>query len=226
MDIKAIIFDLDGVLTNTAEHHYRGWKRLADELGIPFDRKRNEALRGISRRRSLELVLDGKAATKEQIEEWMARKNRYYVALVQQMTPDDMLPGALALMAEITRAGNKIGIGSASKNTRLVLDRLDLWDMIDAVSDGYSVEHPKPAPDLFLHCARQLGIVPDQGIVVEDAASGVEAALAGGFWTVGLGPEERVGAAHAVFPSLEGVSLQDVLEAVQAASGKAQAYGR
>jgi kojibiose phosphorylase len=221
MQIKAIIFDLDGVLTNTAEYHYRGWKRLADELGVPFDRQRNEALRGISRRRSLELVLDGRAATEEQIEEWMERKNRYYVEFVQQMTPDDILPGALALMTEIRRAGIKIGIGSASKNTHLVLDRLHLGDTIDAVSDGHSVERPKPAPDLFLHCARQLGIVPGQSIVVEDAASGVEAALAGGFWAVGLGPEERVGAAHAVFPSLEGVSLQDILEAVQAASGKA-----
>ena len=99
MQIRAIIFDLDGVLTNTAEYHYRGWKRLADELGVPFDRQRNEALRGISRRRSLEAMLDGRAATEEQIEEWMARKNRYYVALVQQTTPDDILPGALALAA-------------------------------------------------------------------------------------------------------------------------------
>jgi len=221
MQIKAIIFDLDGVLTDTAEYHYRGWKRLADELGIPFDRRRNEALRGISRRRSLELVLDGRAATEEQIQEWMERKNRYYVEFVRQMTPGDILPGALELMTEIGQAGVRIGIGSASKNTHLVLDRLHLWDTIDAVSDGHSVEHPKPAPDLFLHCAQQLGIVPGQGIVVEDAASGVEAALAGGFWTVGLGPKERVGAAHAVFPSLARVSLQDILGAITTASGKA-----
>jgi beta-phosphoglucomutase len=221
MQIKAIIFDLDGVITDTAEYHYRGWKQLADELGIPFDRQRNEALRGISRRRSLELMLDGRTAAEEQIQEWMRRKNRYYVELVQQMTPDDILPGAMALMTEIRQASIKVGIGSASKNTHLVLDRLHLWDTIDAVSDGYSVVHPKPAPDLFLHCAQQLGIVPSQGIVVEDAASGVEAALAGGFWAVGLGPEERVGAAHVVFPSLEGVHLQDMLEAVQVASGRA-----
>jgi len=216
--IKAIIFDLDGVLTDTAEYHYRGWKRLADELGIPFDRKRNEPLRGVSRRRSLELLLNGRPATEEQMQEWMARKNRYYVESIQQMTPADILPGALELLKELRQAGIKIGVGSASKNTRTVLDRLHLWGYVDAVSDGYSVQRPKPAPDLFLHCARQLGVDPGEAIVVEDAASGVEAALAGGFWTVGLGPKERVGAAHVVFPSLEGVHLQDILAALSRAA--------
>ncbi|RLC54560.1 MAG: beta-phosphoglucomutase, partial [Chloroflexota bacterium] len=180
MKIKAIIFDLDGVLTDTAEYHYRGWKRLADELGIPFDRKRNEPLRGVSRRRSLELLLNGRPATEEQMQEWMARKNRYYVESIQQMTPADILPGALELLKELRQAGIKIGVGSASKNTRTVLDRLHPWGYVDAVSDGYSVRHQKPAPDLFLHCARQLGVDPGEAIVVEDAASGVEAALAGG----------------------------------------------
>ena len=218
--IKAIIFDLDGVLTNTSEYHYRAWKRLADELGIPFDRRRNEALRGVSRRRSLELLLNGRPATEEQMQEWMARKNRYYVESIRQMAPADILPGALELLKEVRRAGIRIGVGSASKNTRTVLDRLHLWDYVDGVSDGYSVRRPKPAPDLFLHCARQLGVEPDQAIVVEDAASGVEAALAGGFWTVGLGPEERVGAAHVVFPGLEGVHFQDILAAVDRAAEK------
>ncbi len=213
--IAAFIFDLDGVLTDTAEYHYRGWKRLADELGIPFDRQRNELLRGIPRRRSLELLLDGHPATESQMQEWMERKNRYYVELIQQMTPADVLPGALDLLEELRQAGIKIGIGSASKNTHSVLDRLHLWDYVEAVSDGYSVQRQKPAPDLFLHCAQQLGIDPSQAIVVEDAASGVEAALAGGFWAMGLGPEERVSAAHVVFPSLEGVHLHDILSALR-----------
>ena len=220
LEIKAIIFDLDGVLTNTSEYHYRGWQRLADELGIPFDRQRNELLRGVPRRRSLELILDGRPATEEQMEEWMARKNRYYVESIQQMTPADVLPGALELLQEVRQAGIRIGIGSASKNARTVLDRLHLWNYMDAVSDGYSVERHKPAPDLFLHCARQLGVDPREAIVVEDAASGVEAALAGAFWAVGLGPEERVGAAHIIFPSLESVHLQDILAALE--NGSAQ----
>jgi len=211
MSIKAFIFDLDGVLTNTSDYHYRAWKRLADELGIPFDRQRNEALRGVSRRRSLELLLDGRPATEAQMEEWMERKNRYYVEYLEGLTPDDLLPGALDLLREIRRAGLKVGIASASKNTRIVLDHLNLWPLADAVSDGYSVERTKPAPDLFLHCARQLGVSPEEAVVVEDAAAGVEAALAGGFWTVGLGPEARVGAAHVVLPSLEGVTLAHIL---------------
>ena len=212
--IKAIIFDLDGVLTNTSEYHYRGWKRLADELNIPFDRERNEALRGVSRRRSLELLLDGHPATEEQMQDWMARKNGYYVEFTQQMTPADILPGALGLLEELRQGRVSIGIGSASKNTRTVLDRLHLWEYVDGVSDGHSVQRQKPAPDLFLHCARQLDVDPGETIVVEDATSGVEAALAGGFWVVGLGPEERVGAAHVVFPNLEGVHLQGILAAL------------
>ena len=216
--ITAFIFDLDGVLTDTAEYHYRGWKRLADELGLPFDRQRNEPLRGVPRRRSLELLLDGRPATESQMQEWMERKNRHYVELIQQMTPADILPGVLDLLEELRQAGIKIGIGSASKNTRTVLDRLHLWDYVDAVSDGGSVRRQKPAPDLFLHCAQQLGVDPGKAIVVEDAASGVEAALAGGFWTMGMGPEERVGAAHVVFPSLEGIHLQDILSAMDHAT--------
>ena len=166
LKIKAVIFDLDGVLTNTSEYHYRAWKRLADELGIPFDRQRNEALRGVSRRRSLELMLDSRPATEEQMQEWMARKNSYYVEFVQQMTPADILPGALDLLQELRLAKVKIGIGSASKNTRTVLDRLRLWEYADAVSDGHSVQRQKPAPDLFLHCARQLSVDPSDAIVV------------------------------------------------------------
>ena len=148
------------------------------------------------------------------MQEWMARKNRYYVEFIQRVTPGDILPGAVELLQELRRAGVKIGIGSASKNARTVLDRLQLGSHVDAVSDGYSVQRQKPAPDLFLHCARQLDVDPGEAIVVEDAASGVEAALAGGFWTVGLGPQERGGAAHVVFPSLEGVHLQDILAAL------------
>ena len=218
LEVKGIIFDLDGVLTNTSEYHYRGWQRLADELGLPFDRQRNEALRGVLRRQSLELILDGRPAAEKQMQAWMARKNRYYVEFIQQMTPAGVLPGALELLEELRQAGIKVGIGSASENTRTVLDRLHLWDCVDAVSDGYSVQRQKPAPDLFLHCARQLDVNPDEAVVVEDAALGVEAALAGGFWSVGLGPIERVGAAHAVFPSLEGVRLKDILAALERAT--------
>jgi len=204
--IRGVIFDLDGVLTDTSEFHYQGWKRLADEEGIPFDRQANEALRGVSRRDSLLLLLGDRPATEEQIQEMMARKNRAYQELIERVTSDNLLPGAQDLLAELQAAGIKVAIGSASKNARTVIERLGIADRVDAVSDGYSVERHKPAPDLFLHAAAQLGLPTGQCVVVEDAASGVEAALAAGMWVVGLGPVERVGAAHVVLPSLEGVS--------------------
>ena len=209
-DFRGIIFDLDGVLTDTSEFHYLGWKRLADEEGIPFDRQANEALRGVSRRDSLLLILGDRPATEKQIQEMMARKNRYYQEFIEEMTPANLLPGALELLDELRAAGINVAIGSASKNAATVIEELGIGDRADAISDGYSVERQKPAPDLFLHAAAQLGLAPEQCVVVEDAASGVEAALAGGMWAVGLGPVERVGVAHVVLPSLEGVHWADL----------------
>ncbi|MEH2045825.1 beta-phosphoglucomutase [Nostoc sp.] len=211
-NIQGFIFDLDGVLTDTAELHYLGWQKLADEEGIPFNREANEALRGVSRRASLMLILRDRPYSEAQIEEMMERKNRYYVELLQKMTPEDLLPGAIALLDELRQAGIKIGIGSGSKNARPVLERLGIMDKVDAIADGYSVQEPKPAPDLFLYAAKQLGIEPEQSVVVEDAAAGVEAALAAGMWAVGLGPVERVGAAHVVLPSLAGIKWADLRE--------------
>lgn len=213
-NIKGFIFDLDGVLVNTSEYHYLGWKRLADEEGIPFGRKDNEALRGIPRRESLLLILKGRQYPEEKIQEMMERKNRYYVEFIQSVTPTDMLPGALELLQEIRHAGLKTAIGSASKNTCTVVEKLGLLPLVDAISDGYSVEKQKPAPDLFLHAAKQLGLPPEKCVVVEDATAGIQAAQAGRFRSIGLGPVDRVGMADLVFPSLEGVHLNPILEAL------------
>lgn len=212
--LKAFIFDLDGVITDTAEYHYRGWKRLADEEGLPFTREDNEALRGVSRRNSLLLLLKGRVYPEEKLQEMMARKNKYYLEFIKEITPRDLLPGAKELIEELRAAGYKTALGSASKNAREVIERLGIAALFDAISDGYSVERAKPAPDLFLHAAEQLGLPPNECVVVEDAAAGIEAARAGGFRSVGLGPRERVGAADAVFPSLEGVRLADLLRAL------------
>lgn len=209
-DIRGVIFDLDGVLTDTAEYHYRAWQRLADEEGIPFNRQANEALRGVSRRESLMLIIGDRQYSEEQIQEMMARKNRYYVESIENISPADLLPGAIALLDELRQAGIKIAIGSASKNAQTVVDKLGIADKVDAIADGYSVEKPKPAPDLFLFAAKLLGLPPAQCVVVEDAAAGVEAALAGGMWAVGLGPVERVGAAHVVLPSLARIKWADI----------------
>lgn len=215
MQIKGFIFDLDGVLTDTAEYHFRGWKRLADEEGIPFTRQDNEALRGIPRRDSLMLVLQGRTYPEEKIQEMMERKNNYYLEFIREISPHDLLPGSRELLEEIRAAGLKSAIGSASKNAGEVIDRLGIRSLLDAISDGYSVQRQKPAPDLFLHAAGQLGLPPAVCVVFEDAAAGVEAALAGGFRTVGIGPQERVGLAELVLPSLEGQHLAKILEALE-----------
>ncbi len=211
MAIRGFIFDLDGVLTDTAEYHYRGWKRLSDEEGIPFTREDNESLRGIPRRESLMLILKGRPYPEGKILEMMDRKNKYYLEFIREITPKDLLPGARELLEEIQQAGFKSALGSASKNAPDVIQRLGIAGLLDAISDGSSVERQKPAPDLFLHAARQLNLTPDECVVVEDATAGIEAARAGGFRTIGLGPRERVGEADVIFESLEGVTLEMIL---------------
>lgn len=210
--IKGFIFDLDGVLTDTAEYHFRGWKRLADELGIPFTREDNEALRGIPRRESLLLILKEREFSEEQILEMMERKNRYYLEFIHDITPRDVLPGARELLEEIRVAGLKSALGSASKNAAEVIQRLGIADLLDAVADGHSVERQKPAPDLFLHAASLLELSPSECVVVEDAAAGIEAARAGGFLSIGVGPRERLREADLVLPNLDGIHLQDLLD--------------
>jgi beta-phosphoglucomutase len=213
--IKGFIFDLDGVLTDTAEYHYRGWKRLAEEEDLPFSREDNEHLRGIPRRESLMLILKDRKVPETKIIEMMERKNNYYLEFIREISPRDLLPGARELLEEIHAAGLKNALGSASKNATEVLDRLGIRSLFDAISDGHSVERQKPAPDLFLHAARQLGLSPQECVVIEDAAAGIEAARAGGFYSIGLGLRERVGAADASFPNLEGLRLADLLRALE-----------
>jgi kojibiose phosphorylase len=211
LPIQGVIFDLDGVLTDTSEFHYQGWKQLADEEGILFDRQANEMLRGLARRDSLLQLLGERQVTEAELQEMMARKNGYYEKFIQNLTAADLLPGAKELLDELRAAGIKVAIASSSKNAHIVCQRLGIADKLDAISDGYSVERHKPAPDVFLHAARQLGLEPLQCLAVEDAASGVEAALAAGMWVVGLGPRERVGAAHIVYASLAGLRWSDLL---------------
>ena len=212
MPIQGCIFDLDGVLTDTAEYHYQGWQRLADELGIPFDRERNEALRGVSRRRSLGLLLAGRVYPEEQMLEMMERKNRYYQELLKQITPDDLLPGVRNLLDAVRATGMKIAIGSASKNAREVVQRLHLMPYIDDLADGYSVVRPKPAPDLFVYAAGLLRVCVNACVVFEDAAAGVEAAKVAGMYAVGLGPVERVRQADLILPDLASVTLHDIVQ--------------
>jgi beta-phosphoglucomutase len=208
--IEGYIFDVDGVLTDTAEYHYRAWQRLADEEKLPFDRQANEALRGVARRESLMLIVGDRHYSEAALEEMMARKNRYYVASIQSITPKDMFPGAVELLQELRQAGLKIAIGSASTNARTVIEKLGIGNLVDAIADGNSVTHPKPAPDVFLAAAKQLKLAPAYCVVVEDATVGIEAAIAGGMRSIGIGPATRVGAANIILPNLVGVHAIDL----------------
>ncbi len=193
---RAIIFDLDGVLTDTAEFHYLAWKSLAEEEGLPFDREANEQLRGVSRGDSLRFILGDREVDEGRFEEMMARKNALYLASLEEMGPGDSLPGAIDLLLDARRRGWLVALGSSSRNARGVLDKLAITSLFEVIADGNSVEQAKPAPDLFLYAARELGVPPSACVVVEDAASGVDAALAAGMRVIGIGPAERVGQAH------------------------------
>ena len=213
--ISAFIFDLDGVITDTANYHYLAWQQLADEIGVHFDREKNEALRGVSRRQSLLILLNGHPASEEDLLEWMDRKNRYYQEFLKDITPADLLPGVENLLTELRQANIKAALASASKNATEVVDRLQIRGMLDSISDGYSVENPKPEPDLFLHAAASVGIQPANCVVVEDAEAGVEAGIRAGMRTIGIGPVQRVGAANLVLENgFEGVHLTALLKAL------------
>lgn len=210
--IKAFIFDLDGVITDTAEHHYLAWSRLAGELGWNFDREVNEKLRGVSRMDSIRIIQAHNSVSlpEEELTELATRKNEYYLQGLEHITPEDFLPGAKELLIQLKAAGYKIALGSASKNSHKVLEQLQGKAFFDIIGDGNSVDKSKPAPDIFLFGAEQLGYKPEECLVFEDAESGVDAAKAGGFYSVGIGPEERVGHADLRFDSMEEATLFSV----------------
>src|SRR5688572_19148606 len=212
MTIRGFIFDLDGVITDTAELHYRAWQRMADEAGLPFDRQANEALRGIGRRESLGRVLGERSVSDAEAAVLMDRKNGYYRELLETMTPSDVLPGSIELVEAARAHGLRVALASASRNAREVLDRLGISDRFDAVCDGHTVEAAKPAPDLFLAAATALDLPPEECVVFEDAADGVAAAHAAGMAAVGIGPTERVGTAEMVVDGLADADLDAILE--------------
>ncbi len=213
MSMQAVIFDLDGVLTDTAEGHYLSWKRLCDEAGIPFDRAMNEQLRGRRRADSLRLILGDRQVDEATFEAMLVRKNAYYHEYLATLTPEALLPGIPALLEALDAAGIPYAVGSASRNARRVLAQLGILERFAFVGDGNTVARAKPAPDLFLAIADALAVLPTGCVVVEDAHAGVEAALRGGFGVVGVGPVERVGAAHVVVPDTAALSLDILQEA-------------
>ena len=210
--IKGFIFDLDGVITDTAELHYLAWKKLADSMNWAFDREVNEQLRGVSRMDSINIIKNHNNASVEEAKllELATEKNAIYVESLDTITPEDYLPGAKELLTHLRQEGFLVALGSASKNSSKVLEQLDGKKYFDIIGDGNSVSKSKPAPDIFLFGAEKLGLKPEECIVYEDAESGVDAANTGGFHSVGIGPKERVGHADLRFESMAEATLFEV----------------
>lgn len=186
---QGIIFDLDGVLLSTDEMHYEAWKSVADELSIPFDRTVNNRLRGVSRMESLEIILERSSQTfsPEEKEILATRKNDRYRTLLGSLTPDAVVPEVRNSLSELKAMGLKLAVGSSSKNTKLILSLTDLEHFFDAVSDGTNITRSKPDPEVFLKAAEFIGLTPADCAVVEDATAGIDAAIAGGFTSIGIG---------------------------------------
>ena len=189
MKYQGIIFDLDGVICSTDEYHYQAWKALAERLGIPFDRERNNLLRGVSRMQSLEIILEksDKTYTDEEKAAFAEEKNTLYRRLLGQMSPADLSDDVKTTLTALRGAGLRLAIGSSSKNTPFILERIGLGGFFDAVADGNCITHSKPHPEVFLKAAEMLGLSPAVCLVVEDAHAGVEAAVAGGFDCAAIG---------------------------------------
>ncbi|MDZ7680559.1 MAG: beta-phosphoglucomutase [Fodinibius sp.] len=214
---KAWLFDLDGVIVETADLHYKAWKRLAESLDIPFGEEQNQALKGVSRRKSIEkiLAMDDRTLPEDEIQKLMDRKNGWYQDAIADLTPDDILEGIPEFIETLQAMDVKLGIGSSSKNAPYILDYLGLTDTFEVVIDGNKVEHTKPDPEVFQRGAKALGAAADETIVFEDAASGVEAALAGGMTCVGVGSEEFLGDAHLVISDFKGLSPHKLLQLLE-----------
>ena len=204
--IKGWIFDLDGVITDTAMYHYLAWKKLSDEENLFFNETINEKLRGVSRRASLEIILNGTIIPEDTMNEMMERKNSYYCEFLNKLTSESILPGILPLLNELKRREKKLAIASASRNTEFIIEHLKIGELFDGIASGGFVNRAKPAPDIFLHAAGQIGLAVEYCIVLEDAEAGVSGANTAGFKSIGIGPESRVGHADYRFDSTEELS--------------------
>jgi len=207
--ISACIFDLDGVVVDTAKYHYIAWKSLANELGFDFTEEDNERLKGVSRMTSLDILLEiGGVELDEKTKLELAdKKNKNYVEFILKMTPDEILPGVKDFFNELKAEGVKIALGSASKNAMTILNQLELTDYFDAVVDGTHVSNAKPDPEVFLKGAELLGFSPSECVVFEDAEAGVEAAINGNMRCVGIGSPEVLGKANIVVPGFVGFTM-------------------
>ena len=209
--LKALIFDLDGVLVSTEHNHYMAWKRIADSLNIPFNESENELLKGLSREKSLETLLklsNLKVSTSE-FQKLLKEKNDAYLASVAHLSAQHRLPGVTELIGAAKKSKLKIAVGSASRNAQLILNRIELNSVMDTVVDGHAVKKTKPDPEVFLLAAKNLQLTPSECLVFEDAESGVQAALDGGFMVIGVGNPTLKNKASKYVSSLHNFNLNE-----------------
>ncbi|MFW6456928.1 MAG: beta-phosphoglucomutase, partial [Planctomycetota bacterium] len=198
--IKAVIFDLDGVLVSTDEYHYKSWQQLADEEGIPFDREFGERFRGVCRMECLTMLLrrTTKDYTEEERQRLAERKNNYYRDMISHLSSEHMLPGSREMIHELRERGIKIGLASGSQNAPFIVERIDIGNELDAMVCGLDIDNSKPHPEIFLRAADELGIAPEYCLVVEDAQSGVEAARRAGMRALGISDSKLNGASQTI----------------------------
>ena len=212
--IKACIFDLDGVIVDTAHYHFLAWKRLAEELGIPFTLDDNERLKGVSRLKSLDILLElGGLTFNDHTKEVMAnKKNTWFVDYIDRMMPEEIFPGVKQLITNLKAKGIKVGLASSSKNAKTVIQLLRIQNDFDAIVDGTMVVHSKPDPEIFLLTSHKLGVDPTKCLVFEDAEAGVEVALAAGMKCVGVGSPDLLKAANRVIAKTGEFKVSDLAD--------------
>ena len=214
MIYKACLFDLDGVLVDTAIYHYQAWKNLGKQFGYELTEEQNEELKGVSRVESLNKILAWAdyTATQEEKAAWLIEKNEDYLRLISNMNPGEILPGVLEFLEQIKALGYKIALGSASKNAEIILEKTKLISWFDLIIDGNKVSKSKPDPEVFLKGAEGLGLAPESCIVFEDAQAGVEAAKAGQMKAIGIGEASTLFLADKIIPNFIGVNAAELLQ--------------
>lgn len=212
--IKAVLFDLDGVLVSTDEYHYRSWKKLSDEEGFDFfNHEFNDKFRGVARMECVEIITNasGKYYSPEQKQELADRKNRYFVESLATVTPEALLPGALSMLKELKKRNIKMAVASNSRNAVTIIKQVGIENLLDAIVDGHQIENSKPDPEVFLLAAKKVDVLPENCLVVEDAIAGIESARRANMKVLGIGTKERLPNADMIALNLSEISVEQLL---------------
>ena len=214
---KGFIFDLDGVIVDTAKYHYLAWKKLANHIGFEFTKEQNELFKGVSRKRCLEILLEigNREATQEEFDTWMVEKNVDYLQYIENMDESEILPDVPIILEFLKENNIPIALGSASKNAKPILEKVNLLHYFDTIVDGNNVTKAKPDPEVFLLAAKQLGVDASDCVVFEDAVAGVEAANAANMMSIGIGEKDVLSKAQFIFKDFTEIStnfIKDLIE--------------